>query len=87
MSARGEDYDILVDARGLVCPQPLRLLRGALRHAPPGATICLIADDPHALIDVTAHCQRAGHALIADGSPGEETQGSALRLRIRKRSE
>lgn len=82
MSVRGEDYDILVDARGLVCPQPLRLLRSALRHAQPGATICLIADDPHALIDVAAHCTRAGHGLTED-----ETQGPVLRLRIRKRSD
>lgn len=82
MSVRGEDYDILVDARGLVCPQPLRLLRGALRHAQPGQVICLVADDPHALIDVTAHCLRAGHGLL-----GEETQGSTLRLRIGKRSD
>ncbi|HJU38826.1 MAG TPA: sulfurtransferase TusA family protein [Tahibacter sp.] len=82
MSARGEDYDILVDARGLACPQPLRLLRGALRHAQAGATICLMADDPHALIDVAAHCARAGHALES-----EEMQGSTLRLRIRKRGD
>lgn len=81
MSARGEDYDILVDARGLVCPQPLRLLRGALRHAAAGQVICLVADDPHALIDVTAHCERAGHGLVA-----EETQGGETRLRIRKRA-
>lgn len=87
MSVRGEDYDILVDARGLVCPQPLRLLRGALRHAQQGATICLVADDPHALIDVTAHCQRVGHDLVAHGSIAEETQGTALRLLIRKRSD
>lgn len=80
MAVRGEDYDILVDARGLVCPQPLRLLRGALRHAQPGQLICLVADDPHALIDVTAHCERVGHALV-----GQATEGDVLRLMIRKR--
>jgi tRNA 2-thiouridine synthesizing protein A len=79
---RGEDYDILVDARGLVCPQPLRLLRGALRHAAAGSVICLVADDPHALIDVTAHCARVGHALV-----GESSEGGVLRLRIRKRED
>ncbi|UXI69042.1 sulfurtransferase TusA family protein [Tahibacter amnicola] len=82
MPTRAQDYDILVDARGLVCPQPLRRLRAALRDALPSQVICLVADDPHALIDVQVHCTRVGHVLL-----DESADEGVLRLLIRKREE
>jgi tRNA 2-thiouridine synthesizing protein A len=64
--------DILVDARGHRCPVPTLRLRRAMEAAPPGARLCLIADDPMARIDVPHFLAEAGGKLVeiseADGS-------------------
>jgi tRNA 2-thiouridine synthesizing protein A len=43
---------MIVDARGHHCPIPSLRLRKALRDAPPGARLTLLATDPMARIDV-----------------------------------
>lgn len=42
----------VVDARGHRCPAPSLFLRKAVRAAPPGSRIVLLATDPMARIDV-----------------------------------
>ena len=54
-----------IDARGLACPQPVLLLREAIKTLPDGATLALLATDPLAPVDVEAWCLRTGHALVA----------------------
>ena len=44
--------EILIDARGHLCPIPTLKLRRALEAAPLGARLRLLADDPMARIDV-----------------------------------
>ncbi|MGH6988070.1 MAG: sulfurtransferase TusA family protein [Caulobacteraceae bacterium] len=48
----GEERPILVDARGHRCPVPTLRLARALKEAPAGALVELLADDPLAAIDV-----------------------------------
>ncbi len=68
---RGEDYDIVVDARGLVCPHAAApSCRGALRHAQPGQVICLVAERCARADRRHGALPRAGHGLL----------GEALRL-------
>lgn len=55
-----------VDARGLSCPEPVLMLRTALRDAVPGARVRLLATDPLAGVDVKAYCLRNGHVLVAE---------------------
>lgn len=43
---------MIVDARGHRCPTPSLKLQKAVRSAPPGARIVLLATDPMARIDV-----------------------------------
>ena len=57
-----------VDARGLACPQPVLLLREAIKRAPDGACVALLATDPLAPVDVEAWCLRTGHALLAQSA-------------------
>ena len=54
-----------IDARGLACPQPVLLLREAVRALGHGDRVALLATDPLAPVDVAAWCLRAGHALVA----------------------
>ena len=56
---------ITIDARGHRCPTPTLRLQRALRDAPCGAEVRLLADDPMARIDVPHFVQQNGHALIS----------------------
>jgi tRNA 2-thiouridine synthesizing protein A len=70
----------IVDARGLLCPQPLVLARLALRGAAGGALIEVWATDPLAPLDLEALCARgACHYLGCTNADGD----GLLRIRIR----
>ena len=55
-----DSEDILVDARGHLCPVPTLKLRRALESAPAGARVRLLADDPMARIDIPHFAASAG---------------------------
>ena len=64
------DEEILVDARGHRCPVPTLRLRRALEHAPAGARIRLLADDPLARIDVPHFAGQIGAELVEQSQSG-----------------
>jgi tRNA 2-thiouridine synthesizing protein A len=72
--------EIRVDARGHRCPAPTLRLARALRAAPEGAVVVLIADDPLARIDAPHFAAGAGHEVI--GIDAEKD--GVLLIRIRK---
>ena len=56
---------LTVDALGLSCPEPLMLLRAAVRRSEPGTLIELYSEDPVSLRDVPAYCEFIGHELVS----------------------
>jgi len=62
--------EILVDARGRMCPIPTLRLRRALERAAPGARVRLLADDPVARIDVPHFAAAAGVEILELTSVG-----------------
>jgi tRNA 2-thiouridine synthesizing protein A len=58
-------YDVVLDARGLVCPMPLIKARQALMVVGSGATICVLATDPDSVADFTNFCEATGHRLLS----------------------
>lgn len=71
--------DLEVDALGLLCPLPVLKARKRLMGLAPGQVLCLVADDPAAIVDVPHFCREAGHQLLA-----AEGEGRARRYFIRK---
>lgn len=69
--------EVVVDACGLICPQPVLMARRALSELRPGDRVVLLATDPHAEIDVEVFCQRTGHTLQS-----HENDGGPLRFTI-----
>lgn len=63
-----------VDARGLICPQPVLMLREALRAAAPGTRVELLASDPLARVDVHAYCARTGHRVVHEEARNGESR-------------
>jgi tRNA 2-thiouridine synthesizing protein A len=57
--------EMLIDARGHLCPVPTLKLRRALDMLPLGGKVRLLADDPMARIDVPHYVASAG-ARIED---------------------
>jgi tRNA 2-thiouridine synthesizing protein A len=74
-------YDEEIDAIGLLCPLPVLKLRKRLQGHVGGAVVCLLADDPAAVIDVTHFCNEAGHELIS-----QSETGNGLSFIVRKNS-
>ncbi len=60
-----------IDATGLSCPEPLTLLRNAIRKADNGQVIEILSDDPVSLRDIPAFCNFMKHELLA--MPTEES--------------
>ena len=55
---------IVVDALELKCPEPVMLLHAAIRKAPDGAHLLLLATDPSTERDVASFCRFLNHKLV-----------------------
>jgi tRNA 2-thiouridine synthesizing protein A len=65
-----DEAEVLIDARGHLCPVPTLKLRRALEAAPVGGRVRLLADDPMARIDVPHFTASAGariESLVVEG--------------------
>ncbi len=58
------DFDEVLDTTGLVCPEPLMLVRNAVRKMMSGAVLRVIATDPTTDRDFQHFCQFMGHSLL-----------------------
>ncbi len=56
--------ELLVDARGLRCPWPALRLARALRQAPAGTTVRVLADDPAAPAEIAALAAQRGWRVV-----------------------
>lgn len=63
-----------IDARGLACPQPVLLLRQAMKSLQPTQRLMLLTTDPMASVDVRAYCARSGNALRREQDEGTHTR-------------
>ncbi|MGK2914956.1 MAG: sulfurtransferase TusA [Porticoccaceae bacterium] len=72
-------FDLLLDTSGLLCPEPVMLLHGAIREVDSGQIIKVIATDPSTTRDIPSFCRFLGHELVAS-----EVAGSSYLYFIRK---
>lgn len=69
-----------LDARGLLCPEPVMMLHNRVRDLAPGEQLEVLATDPSTERDVPRFCQFLGHTLLES----EATEG-LYRFLIRKK--
>lgn len=74
--------DVLLDASGLYCPEPVMMVHNKIRDMAPGQTLKIIATDPSTTRDIPKFCVFLGHELL-DSS--EQVQ--VYSYLIRKKSE
>lgn len=73
------EFDVDLDAVGLLCPLPVLKARKRLKTLAAGDVLRVRADDPAAVVDVPHFCTEAGHDLL-----GAETIGAVSHYFIRK---
>jgi tRNA 2-thiouridine synthesizing protein A len=71
--------DVEMDTSGLLCPEPLMLVRNRVREMRSGQVIHVLATDPSTRRDFSDFCRFMGHELL-----GERQRGSHLEFWIRK---
>ena len=60
----------LLDARGLLCPEPVMMLHNVIKKLPQGGLVKILATDTSTLRDIPRFCEHLGHELLI--SPSEE---------------
>lgn len=60
-----DSYDNRLDTLGLRCPEPVMMIRNAIRAMSAGQILLVIADDPATTRDVPKFCHFMGHSLLA----------------------
>ena len=63
--------DYAIDAEGLVCPEPLMIVRNKVREMASGETVSIVATDPSTVRDFTQFCRFMGHDLADSRRDGE----------------
>ncbi|HSG62371.1 MAG TPA: sulfurtransferase TusA [Pseudomonadales bacterium] len=63
--------DHVLDATGLLCPEPVMLLHNKVRDMSVGQTLRIIATDPSTQRDIPKFCLFLGHELILQHANSE----------------
>jgi tRNA 2-thiouridine synthesizing protein A len=74
------DVESVLDARGLMCPEPLVQTKLRLDSMPSGEVLVVWTTDPLAPLDLQAFCLRTGHGWL-----GSERLDAGDRSRLRRR--
>jgi tRNA 2-thiouridine synthesizing protein A len=63
--------DAQLDATGLVCPEPLMLVRNRIRSMAAGEVLHVTATDPSTRRDLTNFCRFMEHTMLEEGQRGD----------------
>ena len=74
-----EKADHCFDATGLVCPEPLMLVRNRVREMHSGEVLHVVATDPTTERDLTNFCRFMGHKMLS-----HELDGATYHYLLRK---
>ncbi len=75
-----QQSDDSLDARGLLCPEPLMLVRNRLREMSPGALLYVCATDPSTERDFDNLCRFVGHEMV-----GKKVDTEVLEFLLRRK--
>ncbi|KZB60327.1 MULTISPECIES: sulfurtransferase TusA family protein [Thalassospira] len=64
-SSSSDKFDLILDARGLICPMPVLKAKKSLRDVPDGGVLKVLATDPGSVADMKSFCEMTGNRLIS----------------------
>lgn len=56
--------DVVLDAKGLYCPEPVMMIHKKIREINPGQILQIIATDPSTVRDIPKFCVYLDHELL-----------------------
>ena len=62
-TSSSDEFDVILDARGLMCPMPVLKTKKALRDVGTGGILKVLATDPGSVADMKAFCEMTGNHL------------------------
>lgn len=65
------EADDHIDAVGLLCPEPLMIVRNRVREMASGQVLHVVATDPSTRRDFHNFCRFMGHELVAESERDE----------------
>ena len=74
-----DNPDHQLDAIGLRCPEPVMMVRAAIRKMSDGQTLLITADDPSTTRDIPSFCTFMDHTLVA-----KDTEAAPYRYVVKK---
>lgn len=81
-----ESHEIL-DARGLLCPEPVMLLHNVIKKIEAGGLVKILATDPSTLRDIPNFCQHLNHKLLfCSDLENRQQKKQEVTFWVRKRS-
>lgn len=69
-----EEHELL-DASGLLCPEPVMLLHNVIKKLPKGGLVKILATDSSTLRDIPRFCEHLGHQLLVSPSAEHPLSG------------
>ena len=66
------DYRAELDARGLMCPEPVMMLHSSILDVSAGEVLKVVATDPSTTRDIPRFCQFLKHELIFQQEDGND---------------
>jgi tRNA 2-thiouridine synthesizing protein A len=70
--AETADQDAELDARGLMCPEPVMMLHNRIADVPVGGVLRVLATDPSTTRDIPRFCQFLNHELLRQEQAGDQ---------------
>jgi tRNA 2-thiouridine synthesizing protein A len=60
-------YDLVLDAKGLMCPEPVMMLHTKVKELNSGEVLQVLATDPSTKRDIAKFCSFLGYSLLDHG--------------------
>lgn len=76
---KGIEFQALLDARGLMCPEPVMMLHVKVKELQPGDVLKVLATDPSTNRDIAQFCSFLGYELLS-----QQALAGELEFLIRK---
>ncbi|MDR4652500.1 MAG: sulfurtransferase TusA family protein [Nitrosomonas sp.] len=67
-----QQFDLELDARGLVCPLPILRTKQSLANMTQGQILKIVATDPGAVIDFQVFAEQTGNTLLSMSETDQE---------------
>ena len=74
------EYDLELDAKGLMCPEPVMMLHVKVKDMQAGQVLKVEATDPSTTRDITKFCSFLGYELLGQ----KETECGVFEYLIKK---